>query len=117
MIIGVDSVLLKRIIIDLMLKGLSLNQIQEHLNLIYCLHISHAQIREIETEGANKAKNVNLVLDKQIATKITKIEVDEIFQGKNTVTLGAVAKKWNYCLGLHWSPDRTKESIILLNVI
>ena len=38
--------------------------------------------------------------------------MDEIFQGKNTVTLGAVAKKWNYCLGLHWSPDRTKESLI-----
>lgn len=112
LVVGVDFVFLKRVIIDLMLKGLSLNQLQEHLNLIYCLRISHAQIRQIETEGAMKAKGINLQFDKQIAPKIRKIEADEIFQGKNTVTLGAVAKKCNYCLGLHWSPDRTKESII-----
>jgi transposase-like protein len=112
MVIGVDSFFLKRIIIDLMLKGLSLNQLQEHLRLIYGLHLSHAQIRQIETEAANKAKRINLQYDTQIASKIKVIEADEIFQGKNSVTLGAVAKNSNYCLGLHWSPDRTKESII-----
>jgi transposase-like protein len=111
-VIGVDCQFLKRLIIDLMLKGLSLNQLQEHLRLIYGLHIVHSQIRRIETEAADKAKRINLQLDKQVAPKISKIEVDEIFQGKNTVTLGAVTKKFNYCLGLHWSPDRTKESII-----
>lgn len=112
MVIGVDNQFLKRLIIDLMLKGLSLNQTQEHLRLIYGLHMAHTQIRQIETEAANKAKSINLQLDKQVSPKISKIEVDEIFQGKNTVTLGAVAKMYNYCLGLHWSPDRTKESII-----
>ncbi len=110
-VLGVDAQFLKRLIIDLMLKGLSLNQLKEHIKLIYGLGISDREIRKIENEAAEKAAKLNLQIDKQVAPKIQISEVDEIFQGQNTVTLGAVAKKYNYCMGLQWCPDRTKESI------
>ena len=111
LVIGVDAQFLKRLIVDLMLKGLSVNQLREHLKLIYDITMSETQIRKIEDDAAKKAAKVNLEIDKQVAGKIKIIEADEIFQGKNTVTLGAVAKHYNYCVGLRWSPDRTKESI------
>ena len=50
-------------------------------------------------------------LDKRVASKITKLEVDEVFQGQKNVILGAIAKCWNYLVPLQWSPDRIKASI------
>lgn len=111
LVIGVDEAFLKRYITDLMIKGFSLNQIQENLELIFNIRISHSQIRKIEQESAEKAKKANLRIDKKIAPKISKIEVDEIFQGKDSVTMGAISKKYNYCVALQWCIDRTKESI------
>ncbi len=112
LVLGVDLTFLKRVISDLMMKGLSLNQTQEHMKLIYNIQMSHASIQTIQTEAGQKARHLNATFDKRVAPKISKIEVDEVFQGKNTVTLGAVAKTTNYLLGLSWSPNRTKEALI-----
>jgi hypothetical protein len=111
LVLGVDLPFLKRIFTDLMLRGLSLDNLQEHLKIIYDLKISKVEIQKIQDEGSIKARSLNASFDKIVAPKITKVEADEIFQGKDTVTLGAVAKGFNYLMGLHWSPDRTKESI------
>jgi transposase-like protein len=46
-----------------------------------------------------------------VASKVTKIEVDEVFQGQSTIILGSVAKGSNYLLGLQKCVDRTKEHI------
>lgn len=111
LILGVDHTMLKRIIVDLTFRGLSLNHLQKHLKLIYCLDISHVSIQRIQNEAKEKAEVLNHSFDVAVAPKISKIEVDEVFQGQSTIILGSVAKGSNYLLGLQKCRDRTKESI------
>jgi hypothetical protein len=111
LVLGVDYTMLKRIVIDLTIRGLSLNHLQEHLKLIYSMKISHESIQRIQNEAKEKAEVLNHSFDVSVASKITKIEVDEVFQGQSTIILGCVAKGTNYLLGLQKYIDRTKESI------
>jgi len=43
-VIGVDSTFLARLVTDLTLKGLSLNQIREHLRLLYSLDLTKHEL-------------------------------------------------------------------------
>ena len=110
LVLGIDLTMLKRIVLDLSMRELSLNHIQHHLEYIYCYPMSHESIIAIQQETADKAYPVNHSLDKAVAFKISIAEADEVFQGE-TVILGCVAKGSNYLLGLHKCVDRTKESI------
>ncbi len=110
-IIAIDETMLCRIITDLELKGLSLNQIREHLQFCYGLDLSKHSIVLIQKEAARKAKNINKMLDRKVASKISKAELDEAFQGNNNIILGAVCKKSSYLMALQACKDRTEESI------
>ena len=110
LVLGIDLTMLKRIVLDLSMRELSLNHIQQHLEYIYCYPMSHESIISIQQETADKAHPINHTLDKAVACKISIAEADEVFQGE-TVILGCVAKGSNYLLGLHKCVDRTKESI------
>src|SRR5271157_3860194 len=110
LVLGVDLTMLKRIIVDLTVRGLSLNHLQQHLEIIYDYRISHEKIQAIQEEAKVKARAVNHTLDKAVAPKIGIAEADEVFQNE-TVILGCVAKGSNYAMGLHKCIDRTKESI------
>ena len=110
-IIGVDEQLLNRIIISLTLNGLSLNQIREFLRNCIGLDISKHSINLVQNEGARRAERINKGLDKEVAPKISIIEVDETFQGRGGIILGAVAKKTDYILSLKSAGDRSKESL------
>ena len=111
LVIGVNLTFLKRLVVDLTLKGLSLNQIQEHLHLIYSLDVKKHVLLHWRAEAARKAKQVNHALDRKVAPKIHTMEPDEIFQGSENVILGAVEKKSSYVLALQHAPDRSEASI------
>jgi predicted nucleic acid-binding Zn-ribbon protein len=110
-IIAIDETMLCRIITDLTLKGFSLNQIREHFQFCYGLDLSKHSVVIIQKEAARKAKNINNMLDRKVASKISTTEADEIFQGKKRIILGAADKKSSYLMALQACKDRSEESI------
>lgn len=111
-VLAIDERVLCRIVTDLTIKGLSLNQIAEHIYLIYGLKITKEGIRSIRKNVAQKAKLINKRLDKEIASKVNTIECDEIFQGQNNLILGAAEKWAQYLLNLEYSLKRDKKALI-----
>jgi hypothetical protein len=111
-IVGVDSAFLARLVTDLTLKGLSLNQVREHLRLLYSLDLTKHELQKIRYKAAQKAKEVNHALDRKVAPKIHVLENDELFQGQENVILGAADKSSAYVLGIQHAPDRTEASIV-----
>lgn len=110
-IVGVDSTFVARLVTDLSLKGLSLNQIREHLHLIYSIDLTKHELQKIRYKAAQKAKDVNHAIDHEVAPKVHTMEGDELFQGNENVILGAADKKSGYLLGIKHAPDRTEESL------
>ena len=109
-VVGVDSALLARLVTDLTLKGLSLNQIREHLHLIYSIDLTKHELQHIRYKAAQKAKEANRKLDREVAPKASTMEIDEEFQGQNIV-LGAADKPSAYVFGIKHAPDRTEASL------
>ena len=100
LVLGVDLTMLKRIIIDLTARGLSLNHIRQHLYYIYAYPISKESIQAIQEEASTKATIINKSLDKTVAPRIKIAESDEIFQGESVI-LAIGAKGYNYLMGMH----------------
>jgi mutator family transposase len=105
-IFAVDETMLCRIATDLTLKGLSMNQLLEHLRLIYGLKITKEGLKVIRKNAAKKAEVINRCLDREIAGKIKICEADEAFQGKHNMVLAAAEKFSQYLLGLQHSHKR-----------
>ena len=110
-VIGVDATFLARLVTDLTVKGLSLNQIREHLRFLYSLDLTKHELQKLRYQAAQKAKAANHVLDRQVAPKVSVLEVDELFQGQENVILGTADKRSAYVLGIKHAPDRTEGSI------
>ena len=111
-VVGVDSTVVACLVTDLTLKGLSLNQIREHLRLIYSLDVKRHELQKIRYNAAQKAKKVNHKLDRQVGSKINTLEVDEIFQCHENVSLGAADQRSAYVLAIKHALDRTEASLI-----
>jgi response regulator RpfG family c-di-GMP phosphodiesterase len=110
-VIGVDSSFIARLVTDLTVKGLSLNQIREHIRLMYSLDVTKHELQKIRYKAAQKAKEVNHKTDREVAPKVRVLEVDEAFQGQENVILGAADKASAYVLAVKSAPDRTAASI------
>ena len=83
-----------------------MNQMDEHLQIIYGLGITKEGNRIIRKIAAKKAKMINKRLDHEIAGKIKICEADEAFQGKNNMVLAAAEKFSQYLMGLQHSTKR-----------
>jgi hypothetical protein len=90
---------------------MSLNQIREHLHLIYSIDLTKHELQKIRYKAAQKAKDINHAIDREVAPKVNTMEGDELFQGNENVILGAADKKSGYLLGIKHAPDRTEESL------
>ncbi|MBN2236174.1 MAG: transposase [Bacteroidales bacterium] len=110
-ILAVDESVLCRIVTDLHLKKLSYNEIREHIQLIYHLDVTKHKIKVIIQKAGEKAKAINKRLNSQIHSKISVIEVDEVFQGKSHIILGVTEKFSQYLVSLRPAIDRTSTSI------
>ncbi|HMF33274.1 MAG TPA: hypothetical protein VKK79_17750 [Candidatus Lokiarchaeia archaeon] len=94
-----DSSFIERLVVDLTVKGLSLNQIREHIRLIYSLDVKKNEVRKIQRKAAQNAKNVNHKFDRKVSPKIRVLEADEAFQGKKTLSSGQRTRRQPTCLG------------------
>lgn len=103
--------MLCRIITDLTQKGLTMNPLLEHLQLIYGMGINKDGLRMIRKKAAKQAKRINKRLDHEIAGKIKIAEADEAFQGKNNLILAAADKWSQYLMGLQHSKKRDIKAI------
>ncbi len=99
-----------RIILDLKIKGLSLNEIRNHLLLCHKKNVSIRRIRQSIIQSGKKAKKINQFYDKKILPKIQIAEADEIYQGRDGMYVGIVDKDSTYLLSLKQLKSKNTEN-------
>ncbi|MCF2141713.1 MAG: transposase [Candidatus Lokiarchaeota archaeon] len=100
----------QRYILDLKIKVLSLNEIQDHLRVCHNYNISIRSIRNILCDLGAKAKAVNRFYDNKVLPKIKIAEADEIYQGHNNMYIGIADKNSNYLVSLTQLNSKNTES-------
>jgi hypothetical protein len=103
------SVFAEKIIVDLKMKGLSFNEIIEHLRLIHQINVSSNQIRSVLINLGKKAKRLNNYYDSLAAEKIKIAETDEIYQGREGMFIGTVDKQSTYLMNLSQFSGKSYE--------
>jgi len=99
-----------RIILDLKIKGLSLNEIRNHLSLCHKKDVSIRRIRQSIIQSGKKAKKINQFYDKKILPKIQIAEADEIYQGRDGMYIGIVDKNSTYLISLKQLKSKNTEN-------
>jgi hypothetical protein len=102
---------LKRLIVDLKLDCLSYFEIKNHVKRIYGVDISRNYIADVIIEAGERARHLNGIYDSKVRGHFKVIEIDEIFQGRNTCFLGVTDKESHYLLLLVQLKDRSAETI------
>jgi len=103
-----------KVIIDLVLKNLSVNAIADHLQSVYKRYKTHKFIKRLVKFYGKHAKRLNGYYDSLVRDKFEVLEVDEIYQGKNCMFIGIVNKYSTYLYGLEQSYSKTTEDIASL---
>jgi hypothetical protein len=106
-----SDVHIKRTIVDLKLDCLSYFEIKNHVKRIYGVDISRNYIADVIIEAGERARHLNGVYDSKVRGHFKVIEIDEIFQGRNTCFLGITDKESHYLLLLVQLKDRSAETI------
>nr|MDO8084824.1 hypothetical protein [Candidatus Sigynarchaeum springense] len=102
---------LKRLIVDLKLDCLSYFEIKNHVKRIYGSDISRNYIADVIIEAGERARHLNGIYDSKVRGNFKVIEIDEIFQGRNTCFLGITDKESHYLLLLVQLQDRSADTI------
>lgn len=92
------------------IKGLSLNEIQNHLLCCHNIIISIRRIRKIICDFGKKARNINCFYDKKVLPKIKVTEADEIYQGRDGMYIGIVDKNSTYLVSLKQVNSKNTDS-------
>ncbi|MCF2138599.1 MAG: transposase [Candidatus Lokiarchaeota archaeon] len=100
----------QRFILDLKIKGLSLNEIQDHLRVCHNYNSSIRSIRNILCDLGAKAKIINRFYDNKVLPKIKVAEADEIYLGRNGMYVGIADKNSNYLVSLTQLNSKNTES-------
>jgi len=82
----------QRIIIDLRIKGLSLNDIVDHFRVAYGIKITAYYIKRLIKKYSIRAKSLNRYYDSLVSEKLDIVEFDEVYQGRQGKVLGGVHK-------------------------
>jgi hypothetical protein len=106
-----SDVHIKRTIVDLKLDCLSYFEIKNHVKRIYGVDISRNYIADVIIEAGERARHLNGIYDSKVRGHFKVIEIDEIFQGRNTCFLGITDKESHYLLLLVQLKDRSTETI------
>lgn len=99
-------------IIDLLMKGLSINDIADHLKSVYSLPNTYKFVKDLVIFEGKHAKRLNRYYDSLIRDKLHVIEVDEIYQGRNSMFLGVVHKDSTYLLAMNQCSHKNLDSIV-----
>ena len=98
-------------IIDLLLKGLSINDVADHLSVVEGRPNTYKFIKKLVIFMGKHAKRLNGYYDSLVRGKIELLEVDEIYQGRNSMFLGIVHKYSTYLFGLEQSSGKDIETL------
>lgn len=90
----------QRSIIDLRIKGLSLNDIVDHFKAVYRRTITIYQIKKLINHCNERAKKMNHFYDSMVSEKLTVVEFDEVYQGREGKIIGGVHKDSLYLLAM-----------------
>ncbi len=96
-------------IIDLLLKGLSINDVANHLAIVEDRPNTYKFIKKLVIFMGKHAKGLNRYYDSLVKDKIELLEVDEIYQGRNSMFLGVVHKYSTYFFGLEQCDGKNIE--------
>lgn len=105
------SVRKKKIIVDLRIKGLSLNDIADHFWNVYRTRISRREIKQTILDCFKQARKLNGFYDSLVSHLIDVIEIDEIYQGMEGKYLGVVHKETAYLMKLEHLEQKSIENI------
>ncbi len=106
-----SDVHIKRTIVDLKLNCLSYFEIKNHIKRIYGMKVSRNYIADVIIEAGERARHLNGIYDSKVRGHFKVIEIDEVFQGRNTCFLGVTDKESHYLLLLVQLQDRSAETI------
>jgi hypothetical protein len=106
-----SEVHIKRAIVDLKLDCVSYFEIKKHIKRIYGLKVSRNYIADVIIEAGQRARHLNGIYDSKVRGHFKVIEIDEIFQGRDTCYLGVTDKDSHYLLLLVQLQDRSAETI------
>ena len=98
-------------IIDLLLKGLSINDVADHLSVVEERPNTYKFIKRLVVFMGKHAKRLNGYYDSLVRDRINLLEVDEIYQGRNSMFLGIVHKYSTYLFGLEQSSGKDIETL------
>ncbi|MHA1818942.1 MAG: hypothetical protein ACTSVC_00600 [Promethearchaeota archaeon] len=91
----------KRIIIDLRIKGLSLNDIVDHFRVAKGIEITVYYIKHlIHKKYSARARSLNRFYDSFVSEKLDIVEFDEVYQGREGKVLGGVHKGSLYLIAM-----------------
>ena len=98
-------------IIDLLLKGLSINDVADYMNNIEERPGTYGFIKKLVIFSGKHAKRLNGYYDSLVRDKIELLEVDEIYQGRSSMFLGVVHKYSTYLFGLEQCYGKDIETL------
>ena len=98
-------------IIDLLLKGLSINDVADHLSIVEERPNTYKFIKKLVIFMGKHAKRLNGYYDSLVRDRINLLEVDEIYQGRSSMFLGIVHKYSTYLFGLEQSSGKDIETL------
>jgi transposase-like protein len=108
----IDQLTETRIILDLIGKGTSPHELQDHFHNVYRLARKYHAIRKIVSQKAKKARRINTVFDLLACQTLLMIEMDETFKGSKVSLLVVADSVTGYIFMICWLPRRSKNELI-----
>ena len=102
----------EKIIVDLKMKGLSLNEIADHMKHVHKVKIKPKGITKIVIRHGEEGEKMNQRNDRLVADKIQIAETDEIYQGRDGMFIGTVDKSSTYLMNLSQFSGKNHDEFV-----
>ena len=101
-----------RLILDLIAKNNSPNDIKEHMWNVFTLRRKYHAIRKVVLKNAKRAQRINNIFDLWACQTVMLIEIDETFKGRKVSLLVVADSLTGYIFMIIWLPKRSESALI-----
>jgi transposase-like protein len=101
-----------RLILDLLAKNNSPNDIKDHLWNVFKLRRKYHAIRKVVLRNAKRAQRINNIFDLWACQTVMLIEIDETFKGRKVSLLVVADSLTGYIFMIIWLPKRSESALI-----
>jgi transposase-like protein len=108
----IDTYTETRLILDLLAKSNSPNEIREHLWNVFKIRRKYHAIRKVVLQKAKRAQRLNTFFDLWACQTLMLLEIDETFKGRHVSLLVVVDSLTGYIFMILWLPKRSKETLV-----